>query len=645
MATGRERLAFSSAFLQAFNAVDDAVSRRQRNEMLEKRLDAENKDREAQRKRVSQLDKERAEDRAIAKLDRDDRLRHTERAREANALLADPEVSDELLAPYSDIPEVSNFMAARAEDANLQAASRTFHDEINANAQPGVAPGQQATQQPGNQFTENVVGAAELPGPSGQPVPIVSEAEINRIADEEGVEAAIPFRDARAQEMAKKEASLAAGPTGTHSAQSFRGGVSAPSLPDKEAIAAKQARTDTVGQWQSFVNVNDPTGEPLRQLDSNILTAKYFDDRSNVSTELSPDEVKRLDKRMAPHVAKTVETQTRILAASDPSTPEARNARRKLGEAYGVQQEIFGTYQPLAVAGVDARGLTTNGTNEALTNSAIEQGKAAPGAPYPDNPNRTRADMTMVQRGTKGRVSEKLAQSAWRLMKGGLINNTEYDHVMRTGRMPTAAPVIKDHDPKKDLIAVHQNGSVSIVMSARDPDAAIDAARNTWSDDALKQLNSQASALDDESDDARGTRTLSSFLAATSGYENLLRSKGYDLGNVNDAMILYQRFIDTAVLKDAYDSEWRMNGWFTPDFNTEYGTIWEAMFDKDLDKLDKSDLEVPGTTSFGFGGEQPGLVPLKPRNPAEIQAVMQATGATAEEAEELIAERERAGAL
>ena len=242
-------------------------------------------------------------------------------------------------------------------------------------------------------------------------------------------------------------------------------------------------------------------------------------------------------------------------------------------------------------------------------------------------------------------MSEKLAQAAWRLLKGGMIDSANYDHVMRTGRQLPAKIDVRDHAPGSDLIAVGPQGQVKILMLARDPEAGLNAARNTFGPEVTAQMNKWATAYDKEDDSAMGTKMVASFGAAASANESFLRSKGYDLDNMNDGFLLWQRFIDTAMLKRAVDDEWLLDGKFV-DFTDTYGSIFQAMFDPRLDDIDRSELEIPGSTTFGMGGESPQLQPLKQRNPAEINAIMQAMpGTTPEQAEAMIAEREQAGLL
>lgn len=619
-ASYRSANAFTQAFLSGFNTVRGFSEDRDRKKMLEQRLAEERAERAHQRKRQDQLDAERAEDRAFAATERDYQVEQRRRAREATALLSDPNVSNDALMPYRDIPEVAAFMTARTKDQELQAdAGYIFGQDHSATFGPGAG----GTQPQGNQMQGAVVEAAQLPGAPGERVPVVSAHELNRMADQDP-QAAQQYRNQMRQQQEQ-----------TGEGMTIMESIMEPPHERKERLERRrriEAETATVNdQWTQFYDVNDEAGDELRRVDSNVLVDMYYEDRNTLDPKLQAN----VDKRMHQHVAKSIDQYTTILRNADPASPEANSARMELSKAYGVASAIGHSYQPLRLNGVDGRGLPNNNANQALTDSVIANSVQQPGMPYPDNPNTTRADLTIVERGAKGkRIPERFAQASWRLLKGGIINQTQYESLMRTGRLPGAAPTIKDHDPKKDLIAQYPDGSIKVVIPARNPDEdGVDYLRNTIGDDALSQLNKIASALDDESDSARGTRALASFAAVLAANENKARARGYDFSNVNDMMSLYQRYIDIGYFRDAYNDEWRYNGDWNPDFSQDFGTIGDALFAEGVDTATRSG-------EFEAVNERGGVTPLKSYNPAYIQALIaQGLAQTPEEAAALLAER------
>ena len=180
MPSNRSINAFTQAFTNGFNTVDSAFSRRRKEKLLEEELAATRKQREFNNKRLMQMDADRAEDRKIAASERDYQTNLRQRMTEATALMSDPNVADELLHPYRDIPQVAAFMAARQKDAELQEdAAYVFGN------QGGADPAAQATQQQSAGLQGGVIQAAQLPGSVDERVPVVSQHELNRMADED----------------------------------------------------------------------------------------------------------------------------------------------------------------------------------------------------------------------------------------------------------------------------------------------------------------------------------------------------------------------------------------------------------------------------------------------------------------------------
>jgi hypothetical protein len=612
MANSRDANAFVSSFMQGFSFVDDINSRKRREDMLEQRLAEESEARKFQRQRLTQIDAERGADRAS-------RLTKEQRAAEANRLLA-ADASDEELQPFADFPAVGARITQRRNDAADQAdlglisrgegltgavGAGVTQDEVPPSADPNGLTG--------------AVQPAPIPGNEFDTPEKLTDRELNELANTDPAGAAQVRDQQRADVQTRRDAQNAAGPTGI-------GGPGAPVTTDAEKAATKRrAQQDQVNtEWDIFLDINDVAGDALRNLDPNLITAKYFDDRGNINDPQMRDQ---LDKRMAPHIQTTIGTQQEVLAGVDPQSPEARNARRKLGEAYGLANEIGVQYEPLRQNGVDARGLPTNGGNQALTDAVVNSVSGAPGMSLPPDPNMTRADQTIINRGTSGRVSERFSQAAFRQFKNGRINFAQYDSLIRTGRLPQVAPTFEQTDPKKDTWRVDANGNRQLIIPARHVPTQEELesnSRNLINKDGLAHLNRISGAYDTPDDPVRGTRLVGSFINALAGNERRAMQGGYDLSTVNDVGALYQRWVDLHVLRDAYNDEWFADGRFNPDFTEEYGTLDTALFDPRIDELAAGgELEVPGTTTFGLGGDNPGITPTKARDPAVYDAIRQ----------------------
>lgn len=625
MASGRSVNAFTTAFLQGFSVVDNAVQARNRNQLLEQRLEEEREQRAFQNERLRTLDAERAADRLEAQTEREYQREQRRRGAEATALMSDPNVDPALLEDYRDIPQVAAFF----RDRGLQEdAAYVFGNQAPAPGAPGT--GQPGSQAPGIQG--QALEAAELPpGPGGpEPVPVISAHELNRMGDVDP-QAALEYRQ---RLEAQGDDSNQPGFFTRVVDNLFNGPTAEAPHERKERLEREErirnAEETITDQWATFYDMNNAAGDEMRNIQPQLLVDMYFDDRNSIDPEVREN----VDRRMGQHVQHSINLHTAIIANSDPNSEEAARARVNLSKAYGVANAIGHDYQPLRMNGVDGRGLPNNNNNPQLTDAVIMGGINAPGFPYPNNPNQTRSDMTMVQRGTgAARISDRFAQASWRLLKGGIITNEQYSSLMRTGRLPASQPELVHHNPKEDLLAVYPNGQVQIVIPARDPDASrADWLRNTIGEDGLSQMNRWASALDDEFDDARGTRMMMSFSAALAQNEGKARARGYDYSNFNDITQLWQRFQQIAVFRDAYNQEWAYNGNWNPDFTEDFTSLGDALFDPRVDTaVGSGEFENPE------GDGSVVMTPLRNYTQQDIQAVIQSGRArTPEEAAQVL---------
>ena len=613
---------FMSSFMQGYSFIDDINSRKRQEKLLEERISEEDKQRDFLRQRLLQQDAERGADRATGIVAR-------QRREAANRLLADPNTPDEDLAPYSDIPEVAQYVRDRKLDArdqaDLEIITRGEGGLVGAVSGQQPAGQQPAGQQPPGGLVD-AVQPAPLPANEFEEPQRLTTRELNDLADQDP-QAAMAARDEISTEKEERY---------RLQRQAQAAGLHADERPltqaERERVVRRSQQDQVNNEWDAYLDIEDASGDGLRQLDPNILTAKYFDDRENI-TDL--DRQTQLDKRMIPNIQATIATQQEILQTAGPEgqqTPEARNARRKLSEAYGLANTIHVSYKPLRQAGVDARGLPANGANAALTDAVVDQIDQGSGSPLPPNPNTTRADLTMLSRGTKGRVSERFAQAAFRQYKNARITRPDYESLIRTGHLPMSSTITQT-DPTKDTWAniTNPDGTTTrkLIIPARTlpkaaKAAAADTGRNLLDEDGLKHLNNIASAFNTKDDPTRGTMLSNSFITALAANEGRARQAGYDLSSVNDVGLLFQRWTDLHVIRDAYNDEWFYNGRFNPDFTQDYGTLDEALFKPSVDKLAASgELEIPGTTTLGMFGTSPRLLGTKGRDPAVYNQVRQ----------------------
>lgn len=593
---------FTSSFMQGYSFVDD-IQRRNR---AEKRLEEEI---ERQRHRQNIADRRQATLFNQSQEDRDYTLEMRRRLGEASALLADPDVSADALKPYLDIPQVSAFLSGRTTAERADAEMRQDLENVyGLNEQGGVGgQGNEVTQQ---QQPGGLVAQVAAAAPPGAPPPRMSPGEIQALSFEDP-QAAQKQRDAQMahdREMKNRRERMIS-ETGEVMPQEM-------TPLEREEEARRKTSSLTESAWNAFADANDPGGDQMRQLPSETLVSQYWEARQTMS---DPEKQGNADLRMRPHIAKTIESQRQILDNPEvlPDSLEARNAQRKLSRAMGLAQTIGVHYDPLRSHGVNSQGIPI-GRNQVLADNVVNSVGSDPGFPMPPHPGQQAMDINRVNRGTTGRrVSPALAASAFRLYKNGRMTIDQYASVIRTGRLPAAAPEIKAFSPEDNVYATYADGTMVLLQAARklgDSDS-LNYGRNLIGEDGLAQLNKIAGAYDDETDDARGTRLMTSFFDALQGNEQRAAMLGYRLDNVNDTIALFKRWTDLHVLRDAYNDEWFVDGRFNPDFTTDYGTLPEVLLNPEIDQQWARDqgLEVPGSTFLGMGGQAPEVGNVRPR--------------------------------
>lgn len=622
MANTQDFASGTNAFMRGFSFIDDINHRKRQEKKLDERLALEDEDRKFQRSVQMQQMAERGQDRANSLVDRQRNLKDDQRQREANALLADPNTDFEKLKDYADLPGVSAILRQQGVDIRDQADLEALQGGGGLRQQVTGQPQSQVTQQPGTRGLSSQVQAALLPGAAGSQGAVLTKRDLNEIAATEGAAAAMQVRDQQAAVLAANgpqpgDELPVAGGTGPL-------GITTAGAKRREAEnKANRAALDTVNtEWEAFNNIEDRGGDGLRNLNSNILTAKYFDDRGSIS---DPERRQTSDNLMRPAIIETIQTQQEIITNAEPKSLEATNARRKLSEAYGLANEINITYSPLVAAGVDDRGLPIGGNN-ALTDSVIQQTIEGPGAPLPPHPSMTQADTTMLNRGASGnRVNARFATAAFRQYKNGRLNFVQYESLMRTGALPVAAPTISQTDPTKDTWMTYVDPNTQqtvrkLIIPARDPDKENTAGRNLINDDGLAHINRIAGAYDTKDDPSRGIRLANSFVSALAQNENKARTMGYDLSTVNDIGVLFERWTQLHVVRDQYNDEWFADGQLFPDFTENYGELDDALFNREVDMgVDRQSI----ADFTGEGSSAPPLTGLKTRDPAVYESIRQ----------------------
>lgn len=659
---------FTDSFIRGFSFVDDIASRRRREKKLDERIAEEREFRQYQKDRQLQIDAERGADRA-RRIQEEDRLaRNRERLEEARKIIAENPTAPDLarLEEYADLPEVLQVIQGRSADIQAEQDARILSGGLNSglsgqvgSGQPGApaagapAAGQPgavvdpATQSPGGvapglaeAASAEAAQAAQLPGAPGSQeaaLAATTDAEIAALMATDPA-AAIELRNAR-DALTKTEFTA---PPGGAGPRSDRIATTSPlQESQKKAATKKQAYRD---EWEGILDVNDRSFDTFRTAPPSQQVAQYFDARSS----LSPVMRKEADAYMAPVIAKTLEEQGALL--DDPATTgrDRANATRKYSQALGLANARSET-KPLAENGVRSEGLPTNGRNPELTAQVIEGSVAKPGPPLTaTTTTQARADQTVINRGASGgRVTERLAQAAWRHHKRGLLSFPEYQSIIRTGKLP-ANTEFKQWDLEKGpVFAITTDGAgntqMRMVMPGGKPPTKkeiLEQTRNIVSDDSRDFVYDQAEALFGKE---KGTELAGHFFAALRDNELTARSRNLDYGVMDDVSLLWRRYKEILGVEQAIEDEWFYDGSMSTDFTQEFGTLGQALF-HDFTQEELAELEQPGSTTFGMGGDPVSVTPLPGRDAGFYDYVRQRLGQNIsnEDIERLLAE-EQAG--
>lgn len=596
---------FASSFIQGFSFVDQINQRNRAQAKLDERLKAEQADREFRKRRLDELDQQRRDDRATTASERERIAIQREREADARRLFAANAPLDEL-QEFADLPGFAEAIRAKRlediSDAERQADFETLFGGQNVGA---IDP--QATEQPSAEGLSGQVQGAVIPPDEFAPEfqERLTDRDLNNLADEDP-QAAMQVRD---QAEADRQPIVAEGLLGTTRTLPITAGEV---RKRKEGQQKASAREQINAEWRVILDVTNKAGDEARNLPPTTLTAKYFEDRSN----LDPKTRIAADKRMGPIIGKTIAVQREAL--QNATTPgEVANATRNLSKSYGLANTMGLEYNPLDAAGVDDRGFPI-GANQALTDSVMEQTREGPGMAMPSDPRTAAADNAMIKRGVTGnRMSARFSQAAYRRYKDGEINFEQYLSLYTTGKLPVAGPELKSFAPEDEVWASYPDGSQQIIRFPYDPKNRGAAGRNLFGDEGLAQINRIGEAYNTSDFETRGTDMINSFIGAMEQNEQLAKSFGYDFANVLDTVALFNRWTEIHILRDAFNDEAFFNGDMNPDFTEHFGTLQQALFDRTVDEAVASgEFEKEGSTLFGFGGDPVEVTPLKPRNPA-----------------------------
>lgn len=590
---------FTNSFMRGFSFVDDINARRRRERTLEEEL----ANRRAQQERQNRIQDEElaflAEERGRAATDR-------ERGASARSLLSDPNVPLEQLQEFSDIPEVSQAIRQRTlsnqEEADLGVL---FGGQRLGGGAPQAAPAPAAV------AAEPGAAVGDQPAFGGQPLPLpgdrfakadpaqrLTTLDLQRMADEDpqAAQEAARLQQENEARDGDRQVSIGTGPMGE---DEFR---PAPNREEIDRERARAARNQLDADYELFLDVENREGDEIRGLPPATLTGQYFSDRNSVSDDVRS----RMDRRMRAPITETITNQREILSDPDLPPQEQRAATLRLNRAVSLAQEIGVDYKPLKQTGVDARGLPNNNANPALTQSVLQNAAEQPGTPLPQNPQRQRADETIVNRGTSSRrISERFAQASYRLLKGGRITWDQYESLMTTGKLPSSAPEIKAFAPDQDIFSIDpRSGQMRLVrkgkpqLTAKEREAALKgrSGRNLVDEDGLDYVNNLAKGYDTEDDPNLGRKLVDGFLMTIQQNEQGLRDRGRDLSSVNDVAWAWSRYLDVMNFEGAYNDELFYNGRFTPEFSEDFGTVSQAFLDPRLDEAVASgEFEDPRT--------------------------------------------------
>lgn len=585
MANSFAASAFADNFITGFSFVD-SIKRANRNEArLEDRLRQEQEERAFQRGRTEESDEQVRENREVAKTSRERTRTRELRRREADVIMSSPNPDRVALQKFADLPEVSAFLRSTSTELTPQERQARADAEFLSAQGPGAEQAQPGAEQaqPGAGLSQQVQGA-QVPGPQfAPPKADLTPRELNQLADTDP-EAATTIRDSQ----------VAAAPPPQK--LDFGGGIlvpdTGPSVRGKEIAEGiqRQSNIDIINaNWESFVDINDRGGDLFRNLDPTTLVSQYFRDRSTLTDPSAAD------TRIRPKIQEVITEQRAFLEAAraDPESATAgdvRNATRDLSEAYGLVQTMVKTTSPAGNAGTDNRGLPVGGAPTALVDSIIEQTIAAPGEVLLPNPDAARIDRTIASRPVTGkRMSRQQLDVAYRMKKRGEWTHEQYVNYLNTGQPPVAAGKFESFPVDQDTFLV-VNGRRILVQAARDKDRLSSGIRNTIGDDALKQLNISAKQFSTKDYPNRGIAVMNTFMAVLADGETQARAAGYDYTNINDVMALWERFNQISVLRDEFDDEYMHNGVAFPDFVKTYGEGAAALFNRDLDTLDRQSI-------------------------------------------------------
>ena len=518
--------------------------------------------------------------------DYETRITDLARAREGGELLAriyaghtltEPELQ-RLRESAQVNPQVAEYLRKEYEDQQTIAAYRALQDL----ATPSPSDPDTSGRGLGDLLSDvqQSIAATELPSNVGA-VQDPRDVNLQELAmtDLRAVE------DVRRQQEAFDEPSP---PTAGVEGAPIGGNPARNKLKREQAVASSN-REIVNDQWRSFSTGEDPTGDNLRALDHKLQTAKYFADRNSLDEEVR----NASDPLMAPPVEKALEEYWSILTSPDVdrNSREYNNTKRKFSQAFRLAEQMSLQFNIAAQAGIDNRGFPVG--NEELAVRFETVSADAPGLPTALSPTRSRAAINAVKRidaGDYRRLSPAQLNHIHRLKKAGLIDGNDVQSLLMTGHLPRPVGEYKQFEPGPLFYAPPNDGPPILVGNIPDPDAKTPSIRNKLTDDGKEAVDEIFSLLDTPYDTNRSGREKVEFYDTLGQIEAEARENGYDYSNALDISNLAMRFLQLRAIKPLYNKEWRADGEINPDFDTNYGSIAQAMLDPRIDKFWRTEL-------------------------------------------------------
>lgn len=646
---------FMNGFMQGYSFLDDIAARKKAEERLEQRLAEEREFREYTRQRQYRIDREVQEDTRRRRTREDELYAREDEQRQVNEAIAGIDPNDfegiiNALTPYAKNPaaaaaiaQARSMQTRRADDLRL-ARGPAGASALSAGA-AGVAAGGNVQTLPTD--PNNPATMSQMPTDPNTPAQMAPMTQLpNGLVPNAGLPQADPVDAAQARVSKEQLEALAV--TDPQGAAALRDqqkaldqeyNVPAPLMSDPEVGAsistprkdqirkAKDFRDVVREQWEAALDINNPNGDNFRQLPPATQVGQYYRERS----QLTSDQKARGDKLMAPHIEATIAQSKEILNNPDldPNSLDAANARRKLRDAYAARN-ARADYKVLEANGITPSGLPV-GRNGELSDRVIAAAVQQPGSPAPATVQQAKAEDRVLERGpTNGRISDAFASAAWRKYSRGEIDYATFVSYVKTGKPPpnvqSALQSVKDATGAESVYSITTDKNTGQVLGVQKviQGGGGTGGRNVLKGEALTLIKQYGESLAEEV----GKPTLAGdftreFADVLGKHEAMATLRGYDYSNISDVSQLWSRWKQLQIVAQAIDDEVRFRGNIGTTFEDTYGmTVAQALF-TEFDPGELSELEVPGSTTLGFGGETPRLDNLRGIDPQFFEVVKQ----------------------